>query len=89
MLSPFCRNLTHIRQEDVDSAPRFAAAFKEFRAWTAPFAPFTLGASGRPMTENSLRADCQRHNVLYPFTNYLNLKETFARASRTREGRAE
>jgi 3'-5' exoribonuclease 1 len=83
VLSPFCRNLTHIRQEDVDSAPSFAAAFKEFRAWTAPFAPFTLGAWGA-YDRKQLRADCQRHNVLYPFTSYLNLKEAFARIENCR-----
>src|ERR1700733_1058625 len=78
VLSPFCRQLTHIRQEDVDHSPAFPEALEAFRAWAEAFAPYTLCAWGA-YDRNQLIEDCAEHGVRYPFTNYLNIKQAFAR----------
>jgi inhibitor of KinA sporulation pathway (predicted exonuclease) len=83
ILSPFCRELTHIRQQDVDPAPRFPEALEQFSAWAASLAPYTLAAWGA-YDRKQLREDCQRHKVHYPFTNYVNIKQAFARIKNCR-----
>jgi inhibitor of KinA sporulation pathway (predicted exonuclease) len=77
-LSPFCTQLTTIRQADVDPAPTFPEAFAAFCRWADSFAPFTLAAWGN-YDRGQLQDDCLRHGLTYPFTNYLNLKQAFAR----------
>jgi inhibitor of KinA sporulation pathway (predicted exonuclease) len=78
ILSPFCTQLTTIRQADVEAAPAFPEAFAAFCRWADTFAPFTLSAWGN-YDRGQLQEDCLRQGVAYPFTNYLNLKQAFAR----------
>src|SRR5262249_21008897 len=74
MLSDFCKGLTTISQQEVDSAPGFPDALVSFREWAEPFAPYTLAAWGN-YDRNQLRADCLLHSLPYPFGAYLNLKQ--------------
>jgi inhibitor of KinA sporulation pathway (predicted exonuclease) len=82
-LSDFCKELTQIRQEDVDSAPSFPEALEALVYWAKPFKPFTLAAWGN-YDRNRLQQDCRRHRVPYPFGRYLNIKVAFANIKRCR-----
>ena len=80
-LSDFCRQLTSIRQEDVDAADLFPVVLRRFRTWIGE-GPFTLCSWGG-YDLNQLRSDCRRHGLLMPPTferSHVNLKKEFARA---------
>jgi inhibitor of KinA sporulation pathway (predicted exonuclease) len=86
VLSDFCKELTHIQQEDVDGAPSFPEALEKFHRWAeghAPYildAPYILAAWGA-YDQKQLREDCARNGVRYPFGGggrYVNLKQAFA-----------
>ena len=79
-LSDFCRQLTSIRQEDVDAADLFPAVLRRFRTWigTELFALCSWGGYDL----NQLRSDCRRHDLQLPPTferSHINLKKEFAR----------
>jgi inhibitor of KinA sporulation pathway (predicted exonuclease) len=77
-LTPFCQQLTSIRQEDVDAAPRFPEALGRLVAalWQGKDALFcSWGAYDRGQFEQ----DCRFHGIAYPFgAQHLNLKALFA-----------
>jgi len=77
-LSEFCRNLTSIRQEDVEGAPRFPIAFSAFLDWIGT-AEATLCSWGN-YDRNQLLVDCRRHQLEPPalLESYLNLKGKFS-----------
>ena len=77
-LSEFCKNLTSIRQSDVDAAPLFPDAFQSFLGWIGP-GPSILCSWGA-YDVRQLRVDCRRHGIVYPdiLGNHLNLKTRFA-----------
>ena len=77
-LSDFCRQLTHIRQHDVDSADRFPAVFARFLHWIGA-EPFMLCSWGA-YDLDQFRTDCGRHAVPFPasFERHINLKREFA-----------
>ena len=79
VLSDFCRQLTHIRQEDVDAAGDFKAVFPDFLRWIGP-EPFTLCSWGA-YDLGQLRTDCRRHGIAFPpsFERHINLKQAFSR----------
>ncbi len=84
-LNDFCRQLTSIRQEDVDGADFFPVVFRRLSAWigSEPFAFCSWGGYDL----NQLRHDCQRHGLTLPLTferNHVNLKKEFARAFRVK-----
>lgn len=78
-LSDFCRKLTSIRQEDVDSADDFPAVFSEFACWVGGVDFFLCSWGNYDL--NQLRQDCRRHAIDLPpsFERHINLKEEFAR----------
>ena len=79
-LSDFCRQLTSIRQEDVDVADLFPVVLRRLRVWIGS-GPFTLCSWGG-YDLNQLRNDCRRHNLQLPPTferGHINLKKEFAR----------
>jgi inhibitor of KinA sporulation pathway (predicted exonuclease) len=78
-LSPFCRQLTGIRQEDVDAADVFPLVFKQFVDWIGD-EPFTFCSWGA-YDLSQFRMDCQRHGLPLPanFERHINLKKEFAR----------
>ena len=77
-LSDFCKRLTSIRQEDVDSADYFWTVFPQFVEWIGD-APFRLCSWGA-YDLNQFQQDCLRHKMELPasFNNYINLKKAFA-----------
>ena len=79
-LSPFCTELTTIRQGDVDDAPAFPEALGTFYRWAAAEGDFVLAAWG-DYDGNQLGRDCGKHGIDNPFESvpYLNIKRPFAR----------
>lgn len=80
ILTPFCLNLTTIRQEQVDSAPGFAEAAEKFGAWFKPFAP-KLWSSWGFYDSRQFAQDCRRHGIPNPLGNlrHVNAKDEYAR----------
>lgn len=77
-LSDFCRELTSIRQEDVDAAEPFWSVFHDFVAWIGD-SDFYLCSWGA-YDLNQFRKDCARHKMALPasFENHINLKREFS-----------
>ena len=77
-LSDFCKNLTSIRQEQVDKAEDFKAVFPRFLAWIGS-GPVTLCSWGNYDIKQII-IDCSRHGLPFPesFKNHINLKTLFA-----------
>lgn len=78
VLSDFCRELTSIRQEDVDSAGFFGPVFGRFLDWIGD-APYRLCSWGA-YDLRQFKTDCRRHGVSVPesFNHHINLKTVFA-----------
>lgn len=77
-LTAFCRELTSIRQSDVDQAPQFPAALKALQAWLAPFEDY-LFCSWGDYDKSQFAQDCRFHRLAYPFPDaHLNLKKQFS-----------
>jgi len=82
-LSDFCKELTSIRQEDVDGAPGFADALQKLVQYAeetsgARFVDIVFSSWGN-YDANQFRHDCVLHNVPYPFGTHVNLKAEFGR----------
>src|SRR5438067_4346899 len=78
-LSEFCKQLTGIRQQDVDAARPFPEVFDKFLGWIGD-APVTLSSWGA-YDLRQFRLDCARHRIPMPetFERHVNLKAEFAR----------
>lgn len=77
-LSDFCRQLTTIRQHDVDTAAYFGEVFYDFINWIGDL-PFILCSwGGYDLTQ--FKTDCSRHGMTLPetFEAHINLKKHFA-----------
>jgi inhibitor of KinA sporulation pathway (predicted exonuclease) len=75
-LTPFCTELTTIRQEDVDRAPAFPEAIERLRRFVE--GRDFLFCSWGEYDRNQLRRDAQRHHVKLPLgARHWNLKEAF------------
>ncbi|MGI8906518.1 MAG: exonuclease domain-containing protein [Candidatus Sumerlaeaceae bacterium] len=78
-LSDFCKQLTHIRQEDVDSAPTFPEAFRKFLDWAEPY-PSAAFTSWGAYDRKQLLMDCLLHQM-EPWERldpHINLKRAFS-----------
>ncbi|TXH71102.1 MAG: exonuclease domain-containing protein [Thiothrix sp.] len=76
-LTPFCTQLTTIRQTDVDTAPYFPEALAAFKAWLAPY-PQLLFCSWGDYDKTQLAQDCAYHQQPFPLdTPHLNIKRQF------------
>jgi inhibitor of KinA sporulation pathway (predicted exonuclease) len=77
MLSKFCTTLTSIRQEMVDAADPFPAAFARFMEW-AGSEPYTLCSWGK-YDLRQFEVDFTRHRMQKPpsFDRHINLKRAF------------
>lgn len=77
-LSDFCRELTGIRQGDVDAAAEFGPVFDEFLHWIGE-EPLTLCSWGA-YDLRQFELDCRRHERPLPaeLRNHLNVKQAFA-----------
>ena len=78
VLSGFCRDLTGIRQEEVDGAEPFPAVLDAFLSWGGPEP--VRWASWSLYDLRQLKADCQRHNIQLPATVecHVDLRRQFA-----------
>ena len=77
-LSDFCRELTGIRQEQVDGAEPFPRVLAEFEAWGGGAPVRWASWSGYDLRQ--LNADCQRHAFPLPATMecHLDLRRLFS-----------
>lgn len=77
-LTEFCRSLTSISQENVDSAPLFPDALKQFQSWLYPFSSYLFCSWGN-YDRNQIQQDCKLYNLGYPFPGgHMNLKQEFS-----------
>jgi inhibitor of KinA sporulation pathway (predicted exonuclease) len=83
-LSEFCKQLTSIRQEDIDRAGYFWEVFPQFLEWIGS-EPYTLCSWGA-YDLNQLRRDCERHQIPFPqaFERHVNLKRAYSELRRVR-----
>ena len=79
VLSDFCRQLTTIRQRDVDAADPFPVVFPAFVDWIGD-GPFVLCSWGG-YDLSQFRADCARHKMDLPatFERHVNVTQAYAR----------
>jgi 3'-5' exoribonuclease 1 len=86
ILSDFCCELTHIRQQDIDQADEFPVVLREFVDWIGSQA--MIWCSWGAYDLKQLRVDCQRHHLTLPamFEQHLNIKQAFARLKQIRPG---
>jgi len=84
MLSEFCRELTTIRQSQVDGAPTFLDAFTAFTDWIGGES-FKLCSWG-DFDMELIDAECARHQCQLPSTmlGHINLKNLYSRAYGTK-----
>ena len=85
VLTDFCKELTKIRQSDVESAPSFAEAVDAMKRWMFQYED-PLFCSWGNYDRTQYLQDCEYHGVAYPFrSGHLNLKEEFSRAQNLRK----
>jgi inhibitor of KinA sporulation pathway (predicted exonuclease) len=77
-LSSFCRELTGIRQEDVDPAPMFPEAFSRFLEWAQPLDRVVL-ATWSPYDVWQIDLDLEAHGLSKLAVPYLDVKKLAAR----------
>lgn len=77
-ITDFCKELTSISQNDVDSAPNFKEAIKSFQTWANGFASFDFSSWGY-YDKNQLEKDCRFHQIPFPINApHRNLKLEFS-----------
>ncbi len=83
-LTDFCRELTTIKQSQIDRAPTFPDALDAFAAWLGD-QPFKMCSWG-DFDFELMAAECARHQVRLPdgFLGHLNLKDLYSRAFGTK-----
>lgn len=78
VLTEFCKSLTSISQQDIEEAPLFPAALKDFQSWFYPCGSYRFCSWG-DYDRHQFVQDCQLHGVGYPFPgDHLNLKKAFS-----------
>ena len=78
VLIEFCKNLTSISQEIVDSGEQFPAAIENFSKWIQSF-PEPIFCSWGNYDKNQLMRDCEFHGEKFPFSDvHINIKQKFA-----------
>ncbi len=80
-LSDFCRELTTIKQSDVDSAPLFPEALRNFTLQMEQVTGLKIVqlpfVSWGDYDRKQLHSDCALHGIDYPFGEHFNLKQFF------------
>ncbi|HLP89455.1 MAG TPA: 3'-5' exonuclease [Nostocaceae cyanobacterium] len=77
-LTDFCKNLTSITQQNVDSAPLFAEVITKFSAWKNTFTDHVFCSWGNYDKKQFIQ-DCNYHKIPYPFDeNHINIKSEFS-----------
>ncbi|MBU6342355.1 MAG: exonuclease domain-containing protein [Bacteroidetes bacterium] len=87
ILSPFCRNLTTITQEDVNRAKTFPEVIEEFQHWAymdeSEYVLCSWGSFDRKM----FASDCRLHRIDSAWTEkHVNLKEQYRIHKRMKKG---
>ena len=78
-LTDFCKELTHITQEDVDNAPYFKSAMLQMLAWIGDRKPYIFCSWGA-YDLHQIMQDCARHGIAYPLGDrHINLKNVYAK----------
>lgn len=78
-LSAFCRELTSIRQSDVQDAPTFGAAWRAFVTWIGDPAAVVM-ASWSAYDQHLFRRQCAEHGLPdQPTWEHIDLKDEFGR----------
>lgn len=83
LLTGFCRQLTHINQEQIDSAAPLPMVWAQFERWLGHHQPQLAGwGSWGDYDRKQLELEWQRHNLnsLISQVPHLNLKQRFAEA---------
>lgn len=83
LLTGFCRQLTHISQEQIDSAAPLPMIWAQFERWLGHYQPQLAGwGSWGDYDRKQLEQEWQRHNLssLISQVPHLNLKQRFAEA---------
>lgn len=79
ILSDFCKELTSIKQTDIDNAKLFPFVLYEFNKWLKETENNIFHSWGN-FDKNQLIKDCQLHNEEYPFDErHINLKKVVAK----------
>ncbi|MEL6865568.1 MAG: 3'-5' exonuclease [Bacteroidota bacterium] len=82
-LSPFCQELTSIRQEDVDRASKFPKVIEEFQDWACVYEEEYVLCSWGSFDRNILISDCKLHDLDYDWVEqHINLKEQYQQLKR-------
>lgn len=77
-LTPFCTQLTSIRQQDMDSAPTFSDCVAAFRTWLSPYRDFAFCSWG-DYDRTQLQQDCDFHRIPNPVSApHCNVKRLFS-----------
>ena len=78
ILTNFCTQLTSIRQEDVDNAPKYPEAIALFKQWLYQYSNF-LFCSWGDYDRMQIEQDSRFHKVPFPIgANHLNIKVKFS-----------
>jgi len=77
-LSDFCKELTTIKQEDIDSADEFPVVWKSFLNWIGDYEDISIASWGA-YDKIQMRQDCILHKLKFPFNqNHINIKQWFS-----------
>ncbi len=80
VLTDFCRQLTSITQQQVDTAPTFPEAIKLWQPWLDRFDKTIFGSWGE-YDRQQFQQDSKYHQIDLPYpvsSNHINLKERFS-----------
>lgn len=84
-LSKYCKELTTIRQIEVDTAPAFPQAIDKMKRWLRAY-PHTLFCSWGNYDQIQFERDCYYHRVAYPFgKRHLDLQAEFSKVQSLRK----
>lgn len=86
-LSPFCRDLTTITQEDVNRAKSFPEVVDEFQGWAYMDEEEYVLCSWGGFDKRMLAEDCRLHRIDADWTqHHVNLKEQYRIQKRMKNG---
>jgi inhibitor of KinA sporulation pathway (predicted exonuclease) len=78
VLTPFCKQLTSIRQRDVDAAPTFTECVATFKSWLYRYHDFAFCSWG-DYDHSQLQQDCDFHRIANPVSApHRNVKRLFS-----------
>lgn len=83
-LTPFCRQLTTITQQQVDAAPGYTQVLHSMLEWLRAYEDFRFCSWGN-YDKSQFEQDCRFHQVPYPLGGHTNLKAEFAKALRLKK----